>query len=346
MKKLRQSLPLVLRLVLGGLFLYAGIQKALGLSDATLAVHGYALVPDLLVHPVALGLTLLEITLGTLLLLGLCTRFAAGGVLFMAGVFLVALIQAKVRGLDISCGCFGGDGAGEGVSWFDLARALLILAAAVYLLAHWSPDRFALDRFLSRGAGSEREVKVGVPLIMVAAITVASLAVPGLTGAMDLPQAAAPDQVSISGPARTAPFPAGSTLPDFSAPALYGGTVSWQTYRGTPAVLVVWAAWCPECREQLPLLAGVRSDFPGVRLAGIVTAAGDLPGPTPEHFMRSHDLTFPVALDATDERLSDALGVQGFPTIYYVRSDGTISEVTVGSAPEAAVRASMQAIAR
>jgi len=342
--KLRPFLPFALRVALGGLFLYAGVQKALDLSDAVLAVHGYALAPSLLVHPVALGLTLLEITLGTLLLLGLSTRFAAGGIAVLAALFLVVLVQAKVRGLDISCGCFGGNGAGNGVSWLDLLREPPILAAALYLV--WrGPGPFALDRLLSHAPASERELKVGVPLVLIFLIVLASLVVPGLTGALDLPQAAAPDQVSVSGPARSAPLPVGSTVPDFAAPGLFGGTVSWRAYQGAPAVLVIWAPWCPECRQQLPSLAQVSNDFPGVRLVSIVTAADELPGPTPEQFMQSHGLSFPVALDATDERLSDAFGVRGFPTIYYVRSDGTVSQVTVGAVPEAAVRASIRAIA-
>ena len=79
------------------------------------------------------------------------------------------------------------------------------------------------------------------------------------------------------------------------------------------------------------MLAQVASEFPGVRLVSIVTAAGELPGPTPEQFMQSHDLTFPVALDSTDERLADAFGVQGYPTIYYVRADGTVSQRDGGS---------------
>jgi uncharacterized membrane protein YphA (DoxX/SURF4 family)/thiol-disulfide isomerase/thioredoxin len=343
--KLRPFVPLTLRIALGGLFLYAGIQKALHLADAVIAVHGYALAPSVLVHPVALGLTLLEITLGTLLILGLSTRGAAAGVAVLATVFLAVLVQAKVRGLDISCGCFGGNGAGKGVGWLDLLREPPIVAAALYLV--WrGPGPFALDRLLSRARASERELKVGIPLVLVFSIVLASLAVPALTGALDLPQAASPDQVSVSGPARSAPLPVGSTLPDFAAPALYGGTVSSLTYRGVPTVLVLWAPWCPECREELPLLAQVTSDFPGVRLVSIVTAAGELPGPTPEQFMESHDLSFPVALDATDERLSDAFGVQGFPTIYYVRSDGTVSQATVGAIPEDAVRSSIQAIAK
>ena len=279
------------------------------------------------------------------MLLGLFTRFAAGGVAVVAAIFLVALVQAKVRGLDISCGCFGGGGAGKGVSWLDLVREPLILAVGLYLVWRGSGP-FGLDRFLSRARGAEREVKIAVPLVLVACITVASLVVPGLTGALDLPRAAAPDQVSVSGPARTAPLPVGTAIPDFTAPALYGGTVSWQTYRGVPTVLVLWAAWCPDCREELPLLAHVMSDFPSVRLVSVVTAAGELPGPTPEQFMRSGGLSFPVALDSTDERLADAFGVQGYPTIYYVKSDGTVSQVTVGATPEAGVRSAVQAIAR
>ena len=136
----------------------------------------------------------------------------------------------------------------------------------------------------------------------------------------------------------------GGTLPGFSAPGLFGGTVTWSDYHGTPVVLVLWAPWCPDCREELPLVAQVAAAFPRARVVSIVTAAGELPGPSPEGFMRSHHLTFLVALDATDGRLGDAFGVQGYPTIYYVRADGTVAQVTVGAVPEATVRSAIQAI--
>jgi uncharacterized membrane protein YphA (DoxX/SURF4 family)/thiol-disulfide isomerase/thioredoxin len=338
------SLRVALRVVLCGVFLYAGVQKALDLPSATLAVNGYALAPDLLVHQVALGLTLLEIALGMLLLLGLFTRLAAVGAAALAALFLVVLVQAKVRGLDISCGCFGGSGTGDGVTWLDIVRDLPILAAALYL-AWWPRDRFGLDRFVPRARGPATELKIGVPLVLVACIAVAALVVPGLTGALDLPQTAAPEQVTVSGTARSSPLPVGSAIPDFSAPGLYRETVSWRSYQGVPIVLVVWATWCPECREKLPEVAEVAGDFPDVRLVSIVTAARQLPGPTPERFMRSHDLSFPVALDTADGRLSDALGVQGFPTIYYVKADGTVSRVTVGGVPEEMLRPEIRRIA-
>jgi len=43
------------------------------------------------------------------------------------------MAQAKARGLEIDCGCFGGGGAGEGVTWWDIARDVPILLAGIYL---------------------------------------------------------------------------------------------------------------------------------------------------------------------------------------------------------------------
>jgi cytochrome c biogenesis protein CcmG/thiol:disulfide interchange protein DsbE len=150
--------------------------------------------------------------------------------------------------------------------------------------------------------------------------------------------------VSVSGPSRTEPLPAGTPVPDFSAPGLYGGTVTWEAYQGVPTVLVLWASWCPDCRAELPRLARVAEEFPKVKLVSIVTADRQLPGPTPEKFMQSQHLTFPVALDSEDLRLADAFGVQGFPTVYYVGTDGRVAQVTVGAVPEDTVRSAVQAI--
>ena len=336
-------LPLAVRVILGALFLYTGVAKAADLTGAVLAVHGYAVAPPVLIHPIALGLALLEIGLGLLLLPGLVTRFVAAAAAVLAVVFLAVLIQARARGLDISCGCFGGSGAGKGVTWLDILRDVPLLVAAVYL-AWWAPGPWALDRLL-RGRGVERELKIAIPLVLVGCIVVAAFAVPALTGALDLPQAAAPGQVSVAGSARTESLPVGSAVPDFAAPALFGGRVSWSDYRGSAVVLVLWTPWCPDCRQQLPRVAQVVAGFSGVRMVSIVTAAGELPGPTPEKFMQSHGLTFPVALDSTDERLGDAFGVQGYPTMYYVKADGTVAQVTVGATTEGAVRAAVRAIA-
>ena len=100
---------LVSRLVLGGIFLLAGLMK-LGVPRALVeSINSYQLdLPAQFVQTSAVVMPVLEIGLGLWLLVGLFTRFSALVSGAMMVVFLVALVQATVRGLDISCGCFGG----------------------------------------------------------------------------------------------------------------------------------------------------------------------------------------------------------------------------------------------
>jgi thiol-disulfide isomerase/thioredoxin/uncharacterized membrane protein YphA (DoxX/SURF4 family) len=344
------ALNLLLRLALGSLFLYAGTVKALHPSNAVLAVHGYALGPGFLLRPAALGITLLEITFGSLLLTGLFTRFAAWGTAALATVFLVVLIQAKIRGLHISCGCFGGNGAGGGVSWFDFVREPPMLAAGAYL-ARCPITVWRLHPVVAKTEERLRATRVAeqvrrlMPAAILVTIVALALLVPTLGGASRLTLAAASEGVTIDGPARSSTIPVGSKLPDFSAHALDGGTISLAAQSGTPVVLVLWAPWCPDCRKELPTLAKVVSEFPNVRLIGIATAVGGAPGPTPAQFMRDLHLVFPVALDTADGRLLDGFGVERFPTVYYVKANGRVLRVTVGPALEDQMRSFAQAIA-
>jgi thiol-disulfide isomerase/thioredoxin/uncharacterized membrane protein YphA (DoxX/SURF4 family) len=342
---LRPLLDVAGRLVLGGVLLSAGILKALDSSGAVAAVDNYDLVPGLLVQPVALGLILLEIALGGLLLCGLFTRFAAAGGGALAVVFLGALVQAKARGLQIGCGCFGGSGAGEGVTWLDLLRAFGLLVAAVYLLFSPTAGRFGLDRWL-RGRGSATEFQVGLPLVMMVLIVLAAVAVPFLTGVPSYAYGAPPDQVHVAGSARDAPIPPGGRVPDFSAPSLEGKPLAFSAQQGVPTVIVVWNPRCPFCRQELPVLVRLVSEFPGVRLLGIVSGRLRPSDPSPAEFLESLGLTLPVMLDTADQRLAEALGVRGYPTVYYLRADATVSVVQEEAVAESRIRSSLETLAR
>ncbi len=151
--------------------------------------------------------------------------------------------------------------------------------------------------------------------------------------------------VSVAGPARSQPIAGGSTLPQFTAPALGGGQISWASYRGGPTALVLWAPWCAECERELPIVTSVARQFPAVRLTSIVTAVGQEPGPTPAQYMRLHGYSFPVALDSRGQTFADAFGLTGYPLIYYVYSDGIVAHATIGVAPANVVRALMAQIA-
>jgi len=134
------------RLLLGGVFLVAGLLKIPDPAAAVRAVRAYRLLPEALVAPVAFGLPVVEIAVGLALIVGVFVRTAAIASAVLLVVFLAGVGSAWARGLQIDCGCFGGGGA---VAAADTAypaeilrdSALLLVALA---LARWPRSRLAL----------------------------------------------------------------------------------------------------------------------------------------------------------------------------------------------------------
>ena len=147
-----------------------------------------------------------------------------------------------------------------------------------------------------------------------------------------------PSDVSTTGIPQTAPLAVGERIPSFTAPSLTGGTVDSSRYAGRPAVVVVWAPWCPHCQAELPVVADVMDEYPSVGFVTITTAVGANPGPTPEGYLREHGLRFTTAVDDARGTLAGAFGIRGFPTIYFVRADGTVANVTEGEIDAASLR--------
>ncbi|HEY0946170.1 MAG TPA: MauE/DoxX family redox-associated membrane protein [Opitutaceae bacterium] len=125
---------LVARLVLAGLFVYAGSAKALAPAAFAADIANFRLLPLFESGLLAVYLPWLEILAGGALLIG---RWRAGGALVVAllsAVFLGALLSARLRGLDITCGCFGhanSEGGGGGISGWLMARNGVLLALAL-----------------------------------------------------------------------------------------------------------------------------------------------------------------------------------------------------------------------
>ncbi len=139
------ALVLLCRLVVGGVFVYASLNKLAEPAAFAEAIHHYRLVPYALLHPSAHLLPVVELVAGVSLILG---WFRRGGALLcavMLVIFIAAITSALVRGLDISCGCFNTD-AGHGVGldllWRDALLLLLCLPPLLVGRPGWSLDRF------------------------------------------------------------------------------------------------------------------------------------------------------------------------------------------------------------
>ena len=126
---------LILRLALGGVFIYAGALKIVDASEFARAIHNYQLTPRLVSTLVAVYLPWLEVLAGLALIARRLPLGATLALTTMSAVFLIALTSAWLRGLDISCGCFSKEEHKIQTHFPQLfLRDTALLAAAVTLL--------------------------------------------------------------------------------------------------------------------------------------------------------------------------------------------------------------------
>jgi hypothetical protein len=92
---------------IGVIFIYAGAAKTLDPAQFASDIRNFRLVPWSIVVLAALYLPWLEIVCGGALIFRRAYRGALWIVTALTLVFFAALLSAKMRGLDISCGCFG-----------------------------------------------------------------------------------------------------------------------------------------------------------------------------------------------------------------------------------------------
>lgn len=136
------------RLVLGIVLLVAGALKVGHPAASARAVQAYQLLPYDVARLIGYGLPMVEIIVGSLLVIGLLTRGAAVVASLLMAAFVIGIVSAWVRGLAIDCGCFGGGGtiAKADTSYpLEVARDAGLLLCGLYLL--WRPrSALSLDR--------------------------------------------------------------------------------------------------------------------------------------------------------------------------------------------------------
>ena len=158
-------LSTVLRVVLAGVWVWAAVSKMGDPAASVRAVRAYRLLPEWLAKGVGYGLPFLELGLAVLLLVGLATRAAAAVSAALLVVFLVGIVSAAARDLQIECGCFGGGGdlaAGQSTAYAGeiIRDSGLLMFSILLVLMHRS--RYALDDAVrSAGQLPAEQLRVG-----------------------------------------------------------------------------------------------------------------------------------------------------------------------------------------
>jgi putative oxidoreductase len=125
---------LVLRLIIGGMFVYAAYDKIIHPDQFARIIYNYHQVPGQIINVFALLLPWVEMISGILVIVGYWHKSGTliiGGLLVM---FIVALSIALAKGVNIECGCFSTTSKAKGPIKDLIFRDVLSLMACGIIL--------------------------------------------------------------------------------------------------------------------------------------------------------------------------------------------------------------------
>lgn len=129
-----RPLQVLARLVLGGIFIYASLDKIAHPLEFAKIIRNYQILPVFLITLPALILPWLELFAGICLVSGICERSAAMLLTFLLFLFIIALGVNAFRGIDVSCGCFFTSASDTENPLVLILRDLLILLPGLLII--------------------------------------------------------------------------------------------------------------------------------------------------------------------------------------------------------------------
>jgi len=156
---------------------------------------------------------------------------------------------------------------------------------------------------------------VTIRKILAAAVTLTAMMLSGCTR----PPSESEPEVQIGRPA-----------PNFKLPALSGGQVSLDQYRGKIVMLDFWATWCGPCQMTMPLLEKLQKEYP----ENLVLLAINLqePNDTVRDYVRKQGLNSRVLLDE-EGTVGETYGTDSIPMQVLIDKNGIVRHVQIGFSP-------------
>src|SRR6266403_4041808 len=133
----RRILWRIVALIVGGIFIYAGVIKAIDPLRFAIDIDNYKMLPWAIGVGLAFYLPWLELVCGFALILRFFYRGGLSILTALTFIFIAASIIAKIRGLDITCGCFGH----ASKNWSFTTHLAVDFAILVALVTLWISNR-------------------------------------------------------------------------------------------------------------------------------------------------------------------------------------------------------------
>jgi len=98
-------LQILLRLILGGVYVYVAWNKLINAEEFAKAIKNYDMLPLQAINIIAITLPYIELFAGLFLIFGFYKKGSSAILGITLVVFIIALTSAYARGLNIDCGC-------------------------------------------------------------------------------------------------------------------------------------------------------------------------------------------------------------------------------------------------
>jgi uncharacterized membrane protein YphA (DoxX/SURF4 family) len=127
---------IISRLILGGIFIYAAIDKIAHPDQFAEIVYNYKLLPGAAVNIMAIMMPWVEMMAGVFLVLGIWVKDSAAILGALLLVFIAAISINLARGLDFDCGCFStaGHAGRKNASILLIVRDLVLLLPVIHVM--------------------------------------------------------------------------------------------------------------------------------------------------------------------------------------------------------------------
>ena len=123
-------------------------------------------------------------------------------------------------------------------------------------------------------------------------------------------------------------YPSVMRPPEFSGFTIDSQKVSLAGLSGRVALLNFWAAWCQECRSEMPMFERLHREFSAQGLAVVGINAREATA-TIREYAKELGLTFPLIPDPSG-KINSAYGVIGLPTTFLIGRNGRAVALAIG----------------
>lgn len=121
----------------------------------------------------------------------------------------------------------------------------------------------------------------------------------------------------------------GLKVPDFVVYDKQGNEYRLSALKGKRVFVHFWAAWCKECRTELPAIKDLyerKKDDPGFVFLSVIWREDPIKS---RKYLESQGIDIPIFTDP-GEKMAKSFGVTGVPETYIIGPDGVLQKKVIG----------------